>query len=140
MCGSSTIYIYVHTYNPFCNQESFNTNISHQLFDYKITFGNSQHWNTKFKRLFCTQKPVLNDRLKDFYYTKINLSQKYLLYTRILILVFLPFLLQNNLCEITTLNYKFNAYTILFCIFFYRKIKKTIFQQNNIPTFINITF
>ena len=26
----------------------------------------------KFKRWFCTQKPVLNVRLKDFWYTKIN--------------------------------------------------------------------
>ena len=27
----------------FCIPESFNTNISHQLFDYTITFVNSQH-------------------------------------------------------------------------------------------------
>ena len=47
----------------FCLPESFNTNISHQLFDYKITFVNSQHESsqipkvilcskTRFKRLF----------------------------------------------------------------------------------------
>ena len=29
--------------NRICLQESFNTNISHQLFDYTITFVNSQH-------------------------------------------------------------------------------------------------
>ena len=28
--------------NMFCIHESFNTNILHQLFDYKITIGNSQ--------------------------------------------------------------------------------------------------
>ena len=29
--------------NIFCIQESFNTNISHNFFDYTITFVNSQH-------------------------------------------------------------------------------------------------
>ena len=29
----------------------------------------------KFNILFCTQKPVLNIRFKDFWYTKINLTQ-----------------------------------------------------------------
>jgi hypothetical protein len=33
----------------------------------------------KFKRWFCTQNPVLNVRFKDFWYTKINLIQKYIL-------------------------------------------------------------
>ena len=32
-----------------CIPENFNTNISHQLFDYTITFVNSQHWNTNSK-------------------------------------------------------------------------------------------
>ena len=32
--------------NIFCTPESFNTNISHQLFDYTITFVNSQQENT----------------------------------------------------------------------------------------------
>ena len=31
---------------PFCIPESFNTNISHQLFDYKINLMNSQLKNT----------------------------------------------------------------------------------------------
>ena len=35
--------------NISCISESFNTNISNQLFDYKITFVNSQHENTKSK-------------------------------------------------------------------------------------------
>ena len=30
----------------FCIPESFNTNISSHLFDYTITFVNSQHYNT----------------------------------------------------------------------------------------------
>ena len=30
-------------FNKFCIPESFNTNISHQLFDYLITFVNKQH-------------------------------------------------------------------------------------------------
>ena len=49
----------------FVYQESYNTNISQQLFDYPITFVNS-------KRDFFTQKPVLSVRLKDFWYTKVN--------------------------------------------------------------------
>ena len=36
-------------YNFFCIPESFNTNISHQLFDYKITLLNSQHENMNSK-------------------------------------------------------------------------------------------
>ena len=32
-----------------------------------------------FKKWFCTQKLVLNDRFKDFWYTKMNLSQIYIL-------------------------------------------------------------
>ena len=34
-----------------CMPESFNTNISHQFFDYKITFVNSQRENTNLKGL-----------------------------------------------------------------------------------------
>ena len=36
--------------------ESFNTSISHQLFDYKITFHNSQLENTKSKGDFVLKK------------------------------------------------------------------------------------
>ena len=42
----------------------------HQLFDYKITFVNSQHENTNSNGDF-----VLKDS-KDFWYTKINLTNK----------------------------------------------------------------
>ena len=45
--------------------ESFSSNISQQLFDYTITFENSQHWNTN-------SKGVLNVRFKDFWHKKIN--------------------------------------------------------------------
>ena len=35
--------------DSFCKPETFNTNISHRLFDYIITFVNSQHLNTNSK-------------------------------------------------------------------------------------------
>ena len=35
--------------NSICIPESFNTNISHQVFDYKITFVNSQYENSNSK-------------------------------------------------------------------------------------------
>jgi hypothetical protein len=35
--------------NMFCIPECFNTNISHQLFKYTITFVDSQRWNTNLK-------------------------------------------------------------------------------------------
>ena len=44
-----------------CNPESFNTYISPQLFDYTITFVNSQHWNTNSKGDF-----VLKNRIETF--------------------------------------------------------------------------
>ena len=43
------IVILVYMYNIIYIPESFNTNISHQLFDYKITFVNSQHKNINSK-------------------------------------------------------------------------------------------
>ena len=47
--------------------ESFDSNISNQLFDYTLTLENSQHYiEDQFKRLFCTQKPVLRVYFKDF--------------------------------------------------------------------------
>ena len=65
----------------FCISER-NTNISHQF----LTINNFCEFTTqehKFKR--CAQKPILNFRIKDFWYTKINLSQKYILYTSFLL-------------------------------------------------------
>ena len=56
-------------------QESFKTNISHQIFDYKLrtyVLNNLCEFTTqeyKFKRWFCTIKPILNVRFKDFLYT-----------------------------------------------------------------------
>ena len=38
--------------NIFCISESFNTNISHQIFDYKITIVNSHLENTNSKGNF----------------------------------------------------------------------------------------
>ena len=57
--------------------ENFNMSISHQLFDYTITFVNcylltQEH---KFKSWVCTKKTVLNVHFRDFLYTKINLTQ-----------------------------------------------------------------
>ena len=40
----------------FCIPESFNTNISHQLFKYKITFMKSQLENTNSKDDFVPKK------------------------------------------------------------------------------------
>ena len=47
-------------------------NISNQLFDYTITFVNSQHYNTNSKGDFLLKKTVLNVRFRVFLYTKIN--------------------------------------------------------------------
>ena len=55
--------------NSFCIPESYNINISHQLFDYKITIMNSQRENTNSKGDF-KKKMVLNVRFKDFWYTQ----------------------------------------------------------------------
>ena len=51
-------------------------NISHQLFYYKITFVNSQRKNTNSKGGFGFKK--ISGIQKDFWNTKINLSQKYM--------------------------------------------------------------
>ena len=42
--------------NLICISESFNTNISHQLFDHKIAFMNSQYENTNSKSDFVLKK------------------------------------------------------------------------------------
>ena len=64
-----------------CIPESFNTNISLQLFDYKITFVYSQFKKTNSKRWFYTQKPVWSVHFINFWCSKINRSQKYVLQT-----------------------------------------------------------
>ena len=48
-------------YNSFCIPGSFNTNISHQFFEYTITFVNSQHYNINSKGDF-----VLKTRFETF--------------------------------------------------------------------------
>ena len=53
-----------------CIPESFNTNISHQLFDPILTFVNSQHSNT-----YSKGNLVHKTSFKDFLYTKINPTQ-----------------------------------------------------------------
>ena len=55
-------------YKHICIPESFNTNISLQLFDYIMTFVSS-------KGDFVPKKTVLNVRFKDFWFKKINLTQ-----------------------------------------------------------------
>jgi phosphatidylinositol kinase/protein kinase (PI-3 family) len=62
----------------FCISESINTNISHQLFDYKITFVNSQNTNLKGDFVLKTRFEPID--FKDFGYTKINLSSNYTLF------------------------------------------------------------
>ena len=66
-------------HNLFCLSETFNTNISHQIFYYKIAFVNLQYENTKSKDNF-ELRTGLNTRFNDFGYTKINLIQKYVLH------------------------------------------------------------
>ena len=55
----------------FCISKSFNTNISHQLFDYIINFVNSQHEKTNSKVDFVLV-------FKNCWYTKLNLTNTYL--------------------------------------------------------------
>ena len=45
----------------FCIPKSFNKKISHQLFDYTITFANSKHYNKNSKGDF-----VLKNRFETF--------------------------------------------------------------------------
>jgi hypothetical protein len=49
---------------PFSLPESFNKNISYQLFDYKITFVNSQRENTNLKGNFVIKNSVETFLLK----------------------------------------------------------------------------
>ena len=60
----STNQNFVQVNNSFCVPESFDTNILHQLSDYKITVMNSQLENKNSKRSF-----------KDFWYTIIDPTQ-----------------------------------------------------------------
>ena len=57
----------------FVFQKFFNMNISHQHFDYKIAFVNSQHKNTNFKGDF-----FLKNRF-EMYVLKISGIEKYIL-------------------------------------------------------------
>ena len=57
-----------------CTPESFNTNISHHLSDYTITFVNPQHQNKNSKGYFVLKKTVLKVRFKNIWY-KINPTQ-----------------------------------------------------------------
>ena len=62
--------------NYFCIPESFNMKISHHPFDHTITLWiNSTR--TQIQKVFLYLKTglVLNVRFKDFWYTKINLTQ-----------------------------------------------------------------
>ena len=51
----------MYTYNSISIPDSFNTNILHQLFKYKIAFVNSQHEKTNLKGDF-----VIKNRFKRF--------------------------------------------------------------------------
>ena len=62
-------------FKQFCIPESLNTNISQQLFDYKINFVIFQRENTNSKDDFVL-KTCFNLYFKDFWYTKWDLSQK----------------------------------------------------------------
>ena len=58
-------------------QGRFNANISHQLFDYTITFVNLQRENTNSKGDFIF-KNSLKHSFQIFVVYRINLSQKYI--------------------------------------------------------------
>ena len=94
----------------FCLPEIYNANISHQPFDYIITFVNYKH---KCKRWFCTQKQILNVRFKDFWFTKINLRQKYTKKS-VIMQIHSIFLIQNKLIQFK------NALSIGIAIYVYR--------------------
>ena len=47
------------TFNHICIPESFNSNISKQLFDYTITFVNSQHYRTQIHNVILYSKTGL---------------------------------------------------------------------------------
>ena len=68
-----------------CIPESFNTNISHQLFWLHNNLCELTALEHKFRRWFCTQKPDFNFRFKDFWYTKINLSKKCILFPHLIL-------------------------------------------------------
>ena len=84
----------------YCIQESFKTKISSQSFHYKITFEISQHENTISKSDF-----ILKTRFKDFWYTKISLSQKYLSNSRFKKKNYLPLH-----CFVFRLRYSYKIY------------------------------
>ena len=81
---SSKLYVsYVLIMKLYCIPEIFNTNISHQFFNYKKTCVNSEHVNTNSKGDFCALKPSViynifkrflvykKMRVKNIYYIKI---------------------------------------------------------------------
>ena len=63
--------------------ESFNTNISHQLFDFKITFVNSKLENINSIGNFVLKIQFKTFALKISGIKIINLSQKYILLSTI---------------------------------------------------------
>ena len=56
VCYKCALCIYI---KNICIPESFNTNISHQLFDYTITFVNSQH--QQIQKVIWYSKAEIND-------------------------------------------------------------------------------
>ena len=61
-------------FNNLYLSESFNTNL-HQLFDYKIKVLNLQRENTISLGNVVPKTSMKNVPLKDFWYTKLNLTQ-----------------------------------------------------------------
>ena len=86
-------YNWYYIYYQICKPESFNTNISQQLFDYKITFVNSQLKNTNWKDDF-----VLKNRGFVTFVLKISGMQK--IYISQKCIVYIAFLACKNLPQI----------------------------------------
>ena len=53
-------------FNKICLPESFNTNISHQLLDYTISIGNSQHNRTQIQNVILYSKPDFKRSFQRF--------------------------------------------------------------------------
>ena len=75
-------------FSIFCIPEIFNTNLSHLFFDW--VQNNLSEFTTRERKFFSwfgTQKLLLNVGFKDFWYTKINRSQKYIFLTQNIIIM-----------------------------------------------------
>ena len=67
-------FVEIYIFNYICISESINKTFHTSFFDYKIIFVNSQRKNTNSKVILYSKTDV-KVRFKDFWYTKIDLTQ-----------------------------------------------------------------